>query len=110
MNKILLVFIFGLLSLMTHAQQRFPTGFPTQLNTGWNRWGYAMSDSGLIVANRDTTWFPRYSGTVVFRPVSKQFYWFDSTNLTWHLFGSTIDTTSLSNRINLKLNISDTIS
>lgn len=90
------------------AQVRYPTGFPTQFNTGWNRWGYAQSDSGLIIANRDTTFLPKFSGTVVYRPTNKQFYWFDSTNLTWHLFGTNIDTTSLSNRINLKLNIVDT--
>jgi hypothetical protein len=107
MRYIILIFTL-LISLVASSQQRFPSGFPTQLNTGWNRWGYAMSDSGLIVANRDTNWLAKFSGTVVFKPSNKKFYWFDSTNLTWNLFGSTIDTTSLSNRINLKLNISDT--
>lgn len=108
MNKVIILLLFGLVGFAANGQQRFPSGFPTQLNTGWNRWGYAMSDSGLIVANRDTTWFPKFSGTVVFRPTNKQFYWFDSTNLRWNLFGTNIDTTSISNRINLKLNISDT--
>lgn len=108
MNKVIILLLFGLVGFTANGQQRFPSGFPTQLNTGWNRWGYAMSDSGLIIANRDTTWFPKFSGTVVFRPTNKQFYWFDSTNLRWNLFGTNIDTTSLSNRINLKLNISDT--
>lgn len=67
-----------------------------------------MSDSGLIVANRDTNWLAKYSGTVVFKPSNKKFYWFDTTMLKWNQFADNIDTTSLSNRINTKLNISDT--
>lgn len=106
--KHLVVILLVLLTISSNAQQRFPSGFPTQFNTGWNRWGYAMSDSGTIIANRDTTWLPKFSGTIVFRPGNKQFYWFDSTALVWNVFGTNIDTTSLSNRINLKLNISDT--
>lgn len=108
MKNILLILLVCMAGFVAKAQQRFPTGFPSQLNTGWNKWGYTQSDSGLIVANRDTNWLAKFSGTVVFKPSNKKFYWFDSTNLTWNLFGSTIDTTSLSNRINLKLNISDT--
>jgi hypothetical protein len=104
-----LIIIFCLLSgFVVQSQQRFPSGFPTQSNMGWNKWGYSMTDSGLIVANRDTNWLAKYSGTVVFKPSNKKFYWFDSTTLTWNLLNNTIDTTSLSNRINLKLNISDT--
>lgn len=106
--KHLIYILIILLTFSAKAQQRFPSGFPTQFNTGWNKWGYAMSDSGTVIANRDTNWLAKYSGTVVFKPSNKRFYWFDSTNLTWNQFGSTIDTTSLSNRINLKLNISDT--
>lgn len=107
--KYIIIILILLLTISGNAQQRFPSGFPTQFNSGWNRWGYAMSDSGLIVANRDTTWLAKYSGTVVFRPANKQFYYFDSTLLRWFPFGINIDTTSLSNRINLKLNIADTV-
>lgn len=106
--KYIVLILIVFLSFVTKAQIRYPTGFPTQFNSGWNKWGYAQSDSGLIVANRDTNWLPKYSGTLVFKPSNKKFYWFDSTNLTWNVFASTIDTTSLSNRINLKLNIADT--
>lgn len=107
--KYLIIILLCLGCFVSNAQQRFPTGFPTQFNTGWNRWGYAMSDSGLIIANRDTNFLAKYSGTIVFKPSNKKFYYFDSTTLTWNLFGTVIDTTSLSNRINLKLNITDTV-
>lgn len=83
--KYLVVILVMLLAFSSKAQQRYPAGFPTQFNTGWNRWGYAMSDSGLIVANRDTTWLPKFSGTLVFRPADKKFYYFDSTTLNWNL-------------------------
>lgn len=107
--KYIVIILLCLFSVALKAQQRFPTGFPTQFNTGWNRWGYAMSDSGLIVANRDTNWLAKYSGTIVFKPSNKKFYYFDSTTLTWNLFGTVIDTTPLHNQIVLKLNISDTV-
>lgn len=104
MKSILIVF-FLFLCYNVVAQQRFPSGPPTQFSTGFFRQGYPMSDSGLIVANRDTNWLAKYSGTVVFKPSNKKFYWFDSTTLTWNQFGTVIDTTSLSNRINLKQDI-----
>lgn len=108
--RYLIIILILFVSLGVKSQQRFPSGFPTQANQGWNKWGYGMTDSGLIVANRDTNWLAKYSGTVVFKPSNKKFYWFDSTNLTWNQFADALDTTSLSNRINLKLNITDTTS
>jgi hypothetical protein len=104
-NLLLIFFLFFCYNVV--AQQRFPTGIPNQFSTGWFKQGYHQSDSGTIIANRDTNWLAKYSGTVVFKPSNKKFYWFDSTNMTWNQFGF-LDTTSLSNRINLKLNISDT--
>jgi hypothetical protein len=106
MRNILIIF-FLFLSYNVVAQTR-PTGVPTQFSTGWFRWGYAQADSGLIPARRDTTFLPRFTGTIVMRPQNRQFYYYDSTDLRWYNFGTNIDTTSLSNRINLKLNISDT--
>lgn len=106
--KYLAFILIVLISFGAKGQIRYPTGFPTQMNTGWNKWGYAMSDSGLIVANRDTNWLAKYSGTIVFKPSNKKFYWFDSTNLTWNAFATAIDTTPLHNQIILKLNIADT--
>ena len=104
MKNILLIF-FLFLSYNVVAQQRFPPGAPTQFSTGYFKQGYHQSDSGTIIANRDTNWLAKYSATIVFKPSNKQFYWFDSTTLRWNQFGATLDTTSLSNRINLKQNI-----
>jgi hypothetical protein len=107
-NILLIFFLFFCYNVV--AQQRFPTGAPTQFSTGWFKQGYQQSDSGTIIANRDTSWKAKYSGTIVFKPSDKKFYYFDSTVLAWFpLIASALDTTSLSNRINLKLNISDTI-
>lgn len=109
MMKNLFIIFFLFLCYNVVAQQRFPTGIPNQFSTGWFKQGYQQSDSGTIVANRDTTWKAKYSGTIVFRPGDKKFYYFDSTVLAWFpLASSAIDTTSLSNRINLKLNTADT--
>lgn len=107
--KYILIILLVVAGFVAKSQQRFPTGVPTQFSTGFFKQGYHQSDSGTIIANRDTNWLAKYSGTVVFRPANKKFYYFDSTTLTWNQFGTVIDTTSLSNRINLKLNISDTI-
>lgn len=106
--KNILVIFFLFLCYNVVAQQRYPVGPPTQFSTGYFKQGYHQSDSGTIIANRDTNWLAKYSGTIVFKPSNKKFYWFDSTTLLWHQFADNIDTTSLSNRINLKLNISDT--
>lgn len=108
MKNILIIF-FLFLYYNIVAQQRFPTGPPTQFSTGYFKQGYHQSDSGTIIANRDTNWLAKYSATIVFKPSNKQFYWFDSTTLTWNKFGNVIDTTPLHNQIVLKLNISDTI-
>jgi hypothetical protein len=110
MMKNILSIIFLLISYNVIAQ-RLPSGTPTQFSTGWFKQGYQQSDSGTIVANRDTTWKAKYSGTIVFRPADKKFYYFDSTTLFWYpLVTAAIDTTPLHNQIVLKLNITDTTS
>jgi hypothetical protein len=85
-------------------------------NTGnKQRLGFQTSADGLV-------WRGSISDTASIQPVSNQNAWvildtinlkiysFDFTSNVWNQLpsGSTVDTTSLSNRINLKLNISDT--
>ena len=55
--------------------------------------------------NNQNTW-------VILDTINLKFYSFDFTSNTWNALpqGTNIDTTSLSNRINLKLNLSDTAS
>ena len=86
-------------------------------NTGnKQRLGFQTTGDGL-------TWRGSLSDTAAIQPINNQNAWvildtvnlkiysFDFTSNVWNLVGgggSTIDTASLSNRINLKLNISDT--
>ena len=107
-KKTLPSILFLLASLSLFAQ------YP---NTGnKQRLGFQTTGDGL-------TWRGSLSDTASIQPINNQNAWvildtvnlkiysFDFTSNTWNLVGgggSTIDTASLSNRINLKLNISDT--
>ena len=107
-KKTLPSILFLLVSLSLFAQ------YP---NTGnKQRLGFQTTGDGL-------TWRGSISDTASIQPINNQNAWvildtvnlkiysFDFTSNTWNLVGgggSTIDTASLSNRINLKLNISDT--
>ena len=106
-KKTLPSILFLLASLSLFAQ------YP---NTGnKQRLGFQTTGDGL-------TWRGSLSDTATIQPINNQNAWvildtvnlkiysFDFTSNTWNLVGggSTIDTASLSNRINLKLNISDT--
>ena len=68
-------------------------------------WRGSLSDTAAIQpTNNQNAW-------VILDTVNLKIYSFDFTSNVWNLVGgggSTIDTASLSNRINLKLNISDT--
>jgi hypothetical protein len=107
-KKTLPSILFLLASLSLFAQ------YP---NTGnKQRLGFQTTGDGL-------TWRGSLSDTASIQPINNQNAWvildtvnlkiysFDFTSNVWNLVGgggSTIDTASLSNRINLKLNISDT--
>jgi len=106
-KKTLPSILFLFLSISLFAQ------FP---NTGnKQRLGFQTSADGLV-------WRGSLSDTASIQPVSNQNAWvildtvnlkiysFDFTSNVWNQLpsGLTVDTTSLSNRINLKLNISDT--
>jgi hypothetical protein len=101
--------LFLFLSISLYGQ------FPININK--QRLGYQTTADGLV-------WRGSLSDTSAIQPVSNQYAWvildtvnlkfysFDFTSNVWNQLpsGTTIDTTSLSNRINLKLNISDTAS
>jgi hypothetical protein len=99
--------LFLFLSISLYGQ------FPININK--QRLGFQTTADGLV-------WRGSISDTSSIQPVSNQYAWvildtvnlklysFDFTSNVWNQLpsGSTVDTTSLSNRINLKLNISDT--
>jgi hypothetical protein len=106
-KKTLPSILFLLVSLSLFAQ------YPATGNK--QRLGFQTTGDGL-------TWRGSLSDTASIQPINNQnawvildtvnfkFYTFDFTSNVWNLVsgGSTTDTASLSNRINLKLNISDT--
>jgi hypothetical protein len=106
-KKTLPSILFLFLSISLFAQ------YPTNPNK--QRLGFQTTADGLV-------WRGSISDTASIQPVSNQNAWvildtvnlklysFDFTSNVWNQLpsGSTVDTTSLSNRINLKLNISDT--
>lgn len=107
--KYILSILFIVIGCGAYAQSN-PSGIPTQLSTGWFRHGWDQSDSGSIMAPRTPNFTPRFPGTTVMYPQAGVdttiYYW---TGGRWIKISPTgTDTTSLSNRINLKLNITDT--
>lgn len=88
------------------------SGFPSQTWAGWIKPVFVVPDSGSVITKRDTNWIPtKPAMTVTWFHAgvdTTQWFW---TGLNWkRVSAAQIDTTSLSNRINLKLNISDTAS
>jgi hypothetical protein len=108
MNKLLAIF-FLLCSYNVIAQNN-PSGIPTQFSTGWFRQGWHQSDSGEIIAPRIPNFTPRFPGTTILYQQNgvdtSLHYWTGGRWVKINAAGT--DTTSLSNRINLKLNITDT--
>lgn len=108
MKYIIYILIFICLGLSVKAQ--VPTGFPSQRWAGWIEPTYVVPDSGTIITKRDTSFIPRFVGTTVTwqRPGIDTTFWFWNGAHWGRVTFAQLDTTSLSNRINLKLNISDT--
>lgn len=65
MKKHIIIILLSFVCFIANAQTPLPSGFPTQFNTGWQSWGYQQSTLGTIIATRDTSWLPRYCGTMV---------------------------------------------
>lgn len=111
MKKISIIITLSLLSFFGKSQGIQYQG--TTTNTIVNRGGF-ITDSVSVLPLRDTTfpsWFPislRKTGAIVVKSTIPYYY----NGASWVVLstGVPIDTTSLSNRINLKLNISDTAS
>lgn len=78
MTKYLIISLLCFTSLIVNSQTPLPTGFPVQKNLGRTEWGYVQSDSGHIIAVRDTSWLPRFAGTIILwqRPAIDTAYWF----------------------------------
>jgi lysophospholipase L1-like esterase len=108
MKYIIYLLLLVCSAFVANAQSN-PSGFPTQLSTGWFRHGWDQSDSGKIFTNRAPNFTPRFPGTVEFYQDagvdSLLHLW---TGGRWLKLTPGFDSISLSNRINLKLNISDT--
>jgi hypothetical protein len=104
---IILLVCFGFM-----AKAQVPTGFPSQRWAGYIEPTYVVPDSGTIITKRDTLFTPRFVGTTVTwqRPGIDTTFWFWNGRNWGRVSAAALDTTSLSNRINLKLNISDTSS
>jgi len=105
--KIIILLLFGL----NAKSQSNPSGVPAQNSTSWYRQGWHQTDSGEIIAPRIPNFTPRFPGTTILyqqNGVDTSLYYY--TGLRWiKINAQGTDTTSLSNRINLKLNISDTV-
>src|SRR5690242_19594959 len=108
MKYIIYILLFCCFAFSVKAQ--VPTGFPSQRWAGWIEPTYVVPDSGSVITKRDTLFIPRFVGTMV----TWQHAGVDTVNWVWNgikwnrVSAAPLDTTSLSNRINLKLNISDT--
>lgn len=106
--KYLIAILFVISSFYAKAQ--FPSqAIPTQYSTGWFRWAWPQSDSGLILASRVPNFTPKFGGTIFMYPQAGA----DTSVVYWNgnryiKLTPGFDSTSLSNRINLKLNILDT--
>lgn len=106
-NLLFILFIF--VSLASKAQYPSQQN-PTQFSTGWFKQGWHQADSGHILSVRVPNFTPRFAGTTILYQeagVDSSIYYYNGGR--W-LKLSQFDSTSLSNRINLKVNISDTAS
>lgn len=89
MRTVIFFIILIIASYCSRAQTPRPTGFPAQKTTLWHEFGYLQGDSAIIVAVRDTSWRPRFCGTMVVWPnagVDTVFWFWDCAK--WKRIGS----------------------
>ncbi len=105
--KKLLIILFFFIGIAVKAQLPSNT-FPSRIFNGISKMDWPYVDSGFVNAVRDT-FYARYAGTQIVRiQGGDTSFWFYGGNRRWFRLLQAPDTVSLSNRINLKLNISDT--
>lgn len=89
MMKYIIIISLCLFGIDAIGQTPRPTGFPAQKTTLWHEFGYVQGDSAIIVAVRDTSWRPRFCGTMVMWPnagVDTAFWFWDCA--LWKRIGS----------------------
>lgn len=89
MIKFLFIIKLCLFCIGVLGQTPRPTGFPAQRTTLWHEFGYVQGDSAIIVAVRDTSWRPRFCGTMIVWPnagVDTAFWFWDCAR--WKRIGS----------------------
>ena len=109
MKKIILFAIFLICACVVNAQS--PTGVPQLFNGKWYKFNQFLGvDSALLVNNKDTNWLPRQPALVFWQNASSDTSFWVYNGRKWSKVGVVLDTTSLSNRINLRVKYSDTAS
>lgn len=104
-----ILYIVLLLFIGVSAKAQLPSStFPSRIFNGNTKASWILLDSPLVNPILDT-FYARYAGTQIVRiQGGDTAFWFYAGNRIWKRLGN-FDSTSLSNRINLKLNISDTV-
>lgn len=107
MKTLIKVLLFTLIGLSAKAQLPSST-FPSRIFNGNTKAQWILLDSPVVNPILDT-FHARYAGTQIVRiQGGDTAFWFYGGNRRWFRSLLDRDTLSLSNRINLKLNISDT--
>src|SRR5689334_24486736 len=104
--KYIAIILFVFIGFAVRAQLPAST-FKSRIFTGNTEASWIILDSPVVNPVLDT-FYARYPGTQIVRiQGADTAFWFYAGNRIWKRLGN-FDSTSLSNRINLKLNISDT--
>lgn len=108
MKTLIKVLLFTLIGLSAKAQQLPSSTFPSRIFNGNTKAQWILLDSPVVNPILDT-FHARYAGTQIVRiQGGDTAFWFYGGNRRWFRSLLDRDTLSLSNRINLKLNIGDT--
>jgi Chaperone of endosialidase len=109
MKKIILFAIFLICACVVKAQN--PTGVPQLFGGKWYKFNQFVGiDSALLVGSKDTNWLPRQPSLVFWQHASVDTAFWVYDGRKWNKMGNFLDTSSLSNRINLRVKYSDTAS